>query len=70
MDGSNFLVSSHTALRIIIFLLYAAICSFGYWRFIPHLSTPCKRLATLVLVANVLVTAFALEFRSVRTWEG
>lgn len=70
MDSSNFLVSSHTLLRIIIFLLYAAVCSFGYWRFFPHLSTPCKRLATLVLVANLLVTALALEFRSVRTWEG
>ena len=70
MDGGDLAVSGHTLLRILIVLLYVAVCAFSYWRLVPRLSTSAKRLATFMLAAQALVTVRAVEFMSISNWEG
>ncbi len=56
-------ISVWDLIRIFIVLLYVPICGFAYWRLIPRLSPPCKRLATILLVSQILVTILSLQIQ-------
>ncbi len=63
------MVSLETLIRILICLLYVPTCLFVYWRLIPRLSIPSRLLASLFLVAQILVIALSLEIKPASDFE-
>ncbi len=63
------MVSIETLIRILICLLYVPTCLFVYWRLIPHLSITSRLLASLFLVAQILVIALSLEIKPASDFE-
>ncbi len=61
--GAEFVFSTQTLIRIFVFLLYVPVGLFAYWRLIPRLSTPSKRLATIMLAVQVVVIVLSLEIQ-------
>lgn len=53
--------SSDEVIRIFIFLLYVPACVLSFWQLIPRLSRTSARLASLMLVAQLLVVVLSLE---------
>ena len=62
-------LSIEARLRILICLLYMPTFLLVYWRLFPGLSPTARRLASLMMVAQVLVIAASLYFRPVTTDE-
>ena len=69
MESVELVVSAKTMTRIFVFILYVPICLFVYWRLIPRLSTTSKRLASFMLVAQVLVIVVSMEIRPASDFE-
>ena len=55
-------VSPQTLVRIFIFILYTLLSLFGYRWLFPRLLPTARRLATGLLIAQVLVIAVSIEF--------
>ena len=68
MGNGEFAVSAETLTRIFVFSLYA-LSLMGYWRLIPRLSLTSRRLATVMLAAQIVVIAVALEIRPASEFE-
>ena len=64
MQGSALLVSPQTLIRIFIILLYALLSLFSYRLLIPRLAPAARRLATSMLIAQILVIVVSVEFRA------
>ena len=64
MNSGELLASAETLTRIFVFLLYA-LSLISYWRLMPCLSPISKRLASVMLAAQILVIVVALEIRPV-----
>ena len=64
MNNGELLVSAETLTRIFVFLLYA-LSLISYWRLMTCLSPISKRLASVMLAAQILVIVVALEIRPV-----
>jgi len=61
MGNAEFMFSSDEVIRIFIFLLYVPVCVISFWQLIPRLSRSSARLASLMLVAQLLVVVLSLE---------
>ena len=62
-------VSSGALVRVLILLLYVPVCLIVFWRLVPRLSPISKRLATIMLAAQVLIIVVSLETRPGSTSE-
>ena len=60
MESSVFAISPDALVRLLIFLLYAPVVLISYRSLIPRLSPTSKRLATVMLAAQVLVVVLSL----------
>ena len=69
MNNSEFLLSSDEIIRIFIFLLYAPACVISFWQLIPRLSRSAARLASLMLLAQLLVVVLALEVNATSQYD-
>ena len=69
MNNSEFLLASDEIIRIFIFLLYAPACVLSFWRLIPRLSRSAARLASLMLLAQLLVVVLALEVQATSQYD-
>lgn len=58
------LVSPQTLIRIFVVLLYGLLSLFAYRLILPRLAPTARRLAILVLLAQIIVIAVSLEFRA------
>ena len=63
MGSSEFTVTADSLNRIFVFLLYVPVVLFSYWRLVPRLSPTSKRLASVMLAAQVVVIALSVETR-------
>ena len=63
MESGVFAISPDALVRLIIFLLYVPVVVISYRRLIPRLSPTSKRLATVMLAAQVLVIVASLEIQ-------
>ena len=70
MEGADLAAEGITRLRVIVLLLYVAVCSFSYWRLVPRLPSAYRPIPAIFLLAQILVTAVALEFHPIREWAG
>ena len=61
MNSIELVFSSDELIRIFIFLLYVPACVISFWQLIPRLSRNAARLASLMLVAQLLVIVVSLE---------
>ena len=61
MNSIESALSSDEVIRIFIFLLYAPACVISFWQLIPRLSRSSARLASLMLLAQLLVVVLSLE---------
>ena len=61
MNSIELVFSSDELIRIFIFLLYVPACVISFWQLIPRLSRNSARLASLMLVAQLLVIVVSLE---------
>ena len=69
MDSGALVGSAETLIHIFVFLLYVTVCLICYWKLIPRLSLPSKRLATIMLAVQLLVIVLALALRSSTDYE-
>ena len=69
MGTSEFTISADALTRILILLAYAPLCIVCYWRLIPRLAPGAKRLASVMLGAQILVFLLALEARTSSTFD-
>ena len=69
MDSSEFVVSAEALLRVIITLLYLPIVLISYRWLIPRLSPIAKRLASVMLVAQILIIVLALQIQASTTFD-
>ena len=63
MDSGELLISTDALIRIFLFLLFVPVGLISYWRLIPRLTPAAKRLASGMLVAQVLIIILSLELR-------
>ena len=63
MDIGDFVTSTRTLIRIFVILLYVPVGVVCYWRLIPRMSPTAKRLASVMMVAQIIVIAISLEYR-------
>ena len=63
MESGVFAISPDALVRLIIFLVYVPVVLISYRRLIPRLSPTSKRLATVMLTAQVLVIVASLEIQ-------
>ena len=71
MDSSEVEALSEALIRIFIVLLFVSVCVITYWRLFPRLSPNSKRMASLMLAAQILVIVVSLELRptsNVQQW--
>ncbi len=61
MNSIESAFSSDEVIRIFIFLLYVPACVISFWQLIPRLSRSSARLASLMLLAQLLVIVLSLE---------
>ncbi len=64
MNSIELVFSSDELIRIFIFLLYVPACVISFWQLIPRLSRNSARLASLMLVAQLLVIVVSLELNA------
>jgi hypothetical protein len=64
MASSDITISTYALTRILIILAYAPVCLVCYWRLIPRLAPGAKRLASVMLGAQILVLLLALEAKT------
>ena len=69
MEGGQLVVSADALIRIIVLLLYTPVCLLSYWKLIPRLSTSSKRLASVMLVAQMMVIVLSLEIQPANDYE-
>ena len=69
MDGGEVVISAEALIRIFVLLLYGPVCLFCYWKLIPRLSPTVRRMATGMLVAQVIVIVMSREIRSTSVFE-
>ena len=69
MDGGEVVISAEALIRIFVLLLYGPVCLFCYWKLIPRLSPTVRRMATGMLVAQVIVIVMSREIRSTLVFE-
>lgn len=58
------LVSPQVLIGIFVVLLYGLLCLFGYRLILPRLTPTARRLALLMLLAQIIVIAVSVEFRA------
>ncbi len=58
------LISPQVLIRLFIVLLYGLLCLFTYRLIMPRLTPAARRLAILMLLAQIAVIAVAVEFRA------
>ena len=63
MESGVFAISPDALVRLLIFLLYVPVVLISYRRLIPRLSPAAKRLATVMLAAQVLAIVASLEIQ-------
>ena len=63
MESGDVVVSANALIRIFVVLLYVPVCLIVYWKLIPRLSPLSRRLASGMLVAQILVIAVSLGIR-------
>ena len=63
MESGVFAISPDALVRLVIFLLYVPVVVISYRRLIPRLSPTSKRLATVMLAAQVLAIVGSLELQ-------
>ena len=64
MGTSEITISTVALTRILILLAYAPVCIVCYWWLIPRLAPGAKRLASVMLGAQILVLLLALEAKT------
>ncbi len=69
MDNGELLVSTGALIRIFLFLLYVPVVLFSYWQLVPRLSPTSKRLASVMLAAQVVVIVVSLEIQPTSDFE-
>ena len=71
MDGGGFAVSADALIRIFVVVLYLPACLITYRWLFPRLSPTSRRLAGVMLVAQVTVIVVSLGIQSslsIETW--
>ncbi len=58
------LVSPQTLIRIFVVLLYGLLSLFSYRMILPRLAPTARRLAIMMLLAQIIVIAVSIEFRA------
>ena len=69
INNDGFTVSDEQLLYIFVFLLYVPIVLISYWKLMPRLSSTPRRLASLMLVAQVLVIILSIGIRPASDFE-
>ena len=69
MESDELFVTVGTFNRLLLLLLYLPIGLICFWRLFPRLSPTAKRLAMLMLVAQVLAIVISLEIQSSSAFE-
>ena len=69
MESGVFAISPDALVRLVIFLLYVSVVLISYRFLIPRLSPTSKRLATVMLAAQVLVIVASLEIQPTSGFE-
>ena len=69
MDGGGFVVSADALIRILVFMLYLPVCLITYRLLFPRLSPTSRRLASAMLVAQLLTIVLALQVQPTSVFE-
>ena len=70
MEGGEIIFSPGTLIRILLALLYIPVCLIVYRRLFPRLSPTSRLLASVMLVAQIVVIIVSLEGRLTTRFEG
>ena len=69
MNSTESAFSSVEIIRIFIFLLYVPTCVISFWQLIPRLSRNSARLASLMLLAQLVVVVLSLELNATSSFD-
>ena len=69
MHSGEIVVSADALIHIFVFSLYVPVGLISYRQMLPRLSLPSKRLATVMLAAQILVIVLALRFRTASDYD-
>ena len=69
MHSGEMAVSADALIHIFVFSLYVPVGLISYRQMLPRLSLPSKRLATVMLAAQILVIVLALRFRTASDYD-
>ena len=61
MAVGELFLTTEAFIRIFVFLLYVPVCVISYWQLIPRLSRTSARVASLMLIVQLLVIVLSLE---------